>query len=71
MNGFVVVGSIVALAGIALVVAIRNRGDGTDPQMPAMLIAGPLAAAFGFVLAGLVIGFNGAAPLDLNTGASQ
>jgi uncharacterized membrane protein HdeD (DUF308 family) len=72
MNGFVVVGSIVALAGIALVVvAIRNRGDGTDPKMNAMLIAGTMAAAFGIVLAGFVIAFNAAAPLDLNTGASQ
>lgn len=73
MSGFVIVGGLVALAGIALVIhAIRNRGDGTDPQMNAMLIAGTMAAAFGIVLAGFVIAFNATAPLDLNaTGAGR
>ena len=72
MTGFVVLGSIVALAGIAAVVfAIVNRGDGDDPKTNAVLIVGTMAAAFGVVIAGFAIAYQSAAPLDMNTGASR
>jgi uncharacterized membrane protein HdeD (DUF308 family) len=73
MTAFVILGAIVALAGIAAVVfAIRNRGDGNDPKTNAMLIAGTMATAFGVVIAGFAIAYQTAAPLDLNaSGAAQ
>ena len=72
MTGFVVLGSIVALVGIAAVVfAIRNRGDGNDPKANAMLIGGTMAAAFGMVIAGFAIAYQSAAPLDLNAAAPR
>ena len=68
MSAIVILGAIVALAGIAVVVfAIRNRGDGEDPKANAMLIAGTMAAAFGIVIAGFSIAYNAAEPLDLNS----
>jgi hypothetical protein len=68
MGAFLVVGSIVALIGIAAVVlAVRNRGSGDDPKTNAMLIGGTMAAAFGIVIAGFSVAYQSAAPLDLNT----
>jgi hypothetical protein len=36
-----------------------------------MLIGGMMLTAFGIVIAGFAIAYNAAAPLDLNTGATQ
>jgi hypothetical protein len=68
MGAFLVIGSIVALIGIATVVlAVRNRGGGDDPKTNAMLIGGTMAAAFGIVIAGFSVAYQSAGPLDLNT----
>jgi drug/metabolite transporter (DMT)-like permease len=67
MGAFLVLGSLVALAGIgAVVFAIRNRRGGGDPKTNGMLIGGMMLAAFGLVLAGFSIAWQAAAPLDLN-----
>ena len=63
--GFVIIGALVALAGIGLVVsAVRNRGIGDSPGNHAMLIGGTMAAAFGIVLAGFAIAYDAAEPLE-------
>ena len=63
--GFVIVGALVALAGLGLVaVAVRNRGDGDSPGNNAMLIGGTMAAAFGIILAGFAIAYDAAEPLE-------
>jgi uncharacterized membrane protein HdeD (DUF308 family) len=65
-------GIVAALGGIAMVVlAIRNRGSGDDPKTNAMLIGGTMLTAFGVVIAGFVLAYAAAAPLDLNAGAAQ
>ena len=63
--GFVIVGALVALAGLGLVAsAVRNRGDGDSPGNNAMLIGGTMAAAFGLILAGFAIAYDAAEPLE-------
>jgi drug/metabolite transporter (DMT)-like permease len=72
MGAFLVLGSLVALAGIgAVVFAIRNRRGGGDPKTNAMLIGGTMAAAFGIVIAGFSVAWQSAAPLDLNSTEAQ
>lgn len=72
MTAFLAIGVAAALAGLAiLVTAIRNRGEGGDPRAHAMLIGGTMLTAFGVVLAGFVIAYNAAPPLDLNTAAAR
>ena len=67
MTAFLIIGTLVALLGIAAVAyAVRNRGSGDDPRTNAMLIAGTMAAAFGIVSAGFSIAYESAEPLDLN-----
>lgn len=63
--GFIIVGALVAMAGLGLVAgALRNRGDGDSPRAKAMLIGGTMAAAFGIVLAGFAIAYDAAEPLE-------
>jgi hypothetical protein len=72
MGAFLVLGSLVALAGIgAVVFAIRNRRGGGDPKTNGMLIGGTMAAAFGIVIAGFSVAWQSAAPLDLNSTEAQ
>jgi zinc transporter ZupT len=62
--GFVIFGVIAVIAGLVmLVVAIRNRGDGEDPKMTIMLMAGMMVTAFGMLIAGFSIGYSTADPL--------
>jgi hypothetical protein len=62
--GFVIVGALAVIAGLVmLVIAIRGRGDGQDPKMTVMLIAGMMVAAFGLLIAGFSIGYAAADPL--------
>ena len=70
MTAFAVIGSLAAIAGIvAVVLAIRQRGDGEDPKNNAMLIGGTMLAAFGIVIAGFSIAYQRATPLALNAAA--
>jgi len=71
MSGFVVLGTIAAILGLALLVtAIRHQGE-QRPRYAAMLIGGMMMTAFGLVIAGFAIAYQRTAPLDLNTGAAQ
>ena len=68
---FIVVGAIAVVAGLALLVtAIRHQGE-QRPRYAAMLIGGMMMTAFGLVIAGFAIAYQRAAPLDLNSGATQ
>ena len=66
MTAFVVLGAIVALAGLA-VLATGLRTPLGEPKRQAMMIGGTMAAAFGIVIAGFAIAYESAAPLDLNS----
>ena len=66
MTAFEIVGVIATLAGLVLVVtAIRHHAERL-PRHTAMLIGGMMLTAFGIVLAGFAIVYQGAAPLALN-----
>ena len=65
MTGFIAVGALFLLAGLATL-AVALRGDRTRPRSVAMLIAGMMATAFGILLAGFAIAYRAAPPLDLN-----
>jgi hypothetical protein len=72
MSLFVPLGVIAALAGLVMVIkAIRQRRTGEDPRNTAMLIGGTMLTAFGVVIAGFVLAYNAAAPLDLNAGEAR
>jgi drug/metabolite transporter (DMT)-like permease len=69
MTVFVVIGALIAIAGLAvLVTAVRHQGE-QHPRYAAMLIGGMMATAFGVIIAGFAIAYQRAAPLDLNQGA--
>ena len=71
MTGFVILGVLAALIGLAiLVTAIRHQHE-QRPRYAAMLIGGMMMTAFGIVIAGFAIAYQRAAPLDLNAGAAQ
>ena len=71
MTGFVLVGAVAVIAGIALLVtAIRHQGE-QRPRDAAMLIGGMMMTAFGLVIAGFAIAYQHTAPLDLNTGSAR
>jgi drug/metabolite transporter (DMT)-like permease len=71
MSGFVVLGVIAAILGLALLAtAIRHQRE-QRPRYAAMLIGGMMMTAFGLVIAGFAIAYQRTAPLDLNTGAAQ
>lgn len=72
MSPVVILGALAALAGIGVLIhAIRNRGDGNDPKMNVLLIAGMMLTAFGLLIAGFSIGYSSAEPLDLNAEGPQ
>ena len=69
MTGFVILGALAAIVGLALLVtALRHQGE-QRPRYAAMLIGGMMMTAFGIVIAGFAIAYQRAAPLDLNSGA--
>jgi hypothetical protein len=71
VTAFVIVGAVVALAGLAVLVTGLRTPEG-EPKRQAMMIGGTMAAAFGIVIAGFAIAYQAAAPLDLNSaGAAQ
>jgi hypothetical protein len=71
VSAFVPVGLVAILAGGALVVSGIRKHEAQHPRHVAMLIGGMMLTAFGIVIAGFAIAYNAAAPLDLNTGATQ
>ena len=70
MTGFIVAGAIVALLGLAVLVAGLKAPVGL-PRRSAMLIGGTMATAFGVVIAGFAIAYESTPPLDLNSGGSM
>ena len=70
MTGFIVVGAVVALLGLAVLVAGLRAPVG-EPRRNAMLIGGTMATAFGVIIGGFAIAYESAPPLDLNSGGSQ
>jgi len=71
MAFFSILGIVAAAVGLALLVtAIRHQGE-QRPRYAAMLIGGMMMTAFGLVIAGFAIAYQRAAPLDLNSGATQ
>ena len=67
----IILGVIAVAGGLALLaVAIRHQKD-QDPRYAAMLIGGMMLTAFGLVIAGFALAYDAAAPLDLNTAATQ
>lgn len=67
MNGFIAIGAVALLAGLALLVTgIRNHAA-QNPRHVAMLIGGMMMTAFGLVIAGFAIAYQRTPPLDLNT----
>ena len=71
MTGFVVIGAIALVAGLALLVTGIRKHEAQHPKHVAMLIGGMMLTAFGLVLAGFAIAYQTAAPLDLNAGAAE
>ena len=71
MTVFTILGIVAVAVGLALLVtAIRHQGE-QRPRYAAMLIGGMMMTAFGLVIAGFAIAYQRAAPLDLNSGATQ
>jgi multisubunit Na+/H+ antiporter MnhB subunit len=71
MSGFMVLGVIAVLAGLALLVTgIRHQKE-QRPRYAAMLIGGMMLTAFGLIMAGFAIAYQNSAPLDLNAGAGR
>ncbi len=68
--GFLIVGAIFALAGIAAL-AIALRGDRQHPRTVALLIGGMMATVFGLLLGGFAIASSAARPLDRTAGVAQ
>jgi hypothetical protein len=70
MTAFIVVGALVAIVGLAVLVAGLRTPAG-QPKRAAMMIGGMMATAFGIVIAGFAIGWEATPPLDLNSGGAQ
>ena len=71
MSLFIPFGIVVALAGLALLVAAIRHQSEQQPRYAAMLIGGMMMTAFGIIIAGFAIAYQRAAPLDLNAGAAS
>ena len=66
MTGFIILGAVCTLIGLAvLTVAIRHQ-DEQRPRHAAMLLGGMMLTAFGLVIGGFAIAYNATDPLDLN-----
>ena len=64
---YLVVGVIALLAGLAMLgMALRQRGDASNPKATAMLIGGMMVMTFGLLLCAFWIAFATGAPADLN-----
>ena len=70
MTGFIVLGAIVAVLGLAVLVVGLKSPVG-EPRRSAMMIGGTMATAFGVVIAGFAIAYESAPPLDLNSGGAR
>ena len=70
MTGFIVLGAIAAVVGLAVLVGGLKSPVG-QPKRTAMLIGGTMATAFGVIIAGFAIAYESAPPLDLNAGGNQ
>jgi Ca2+/H+ antiporter len=66
MTGFVILGAVAAIAGLALLITAIRHNRERLPRYAAMLIGGMMLTAFGLVIAGFAIAYQSAAPLDLN-----
>lgn len=63
---YLVVGVIALLAGLAMLgMALRQRGDATNPKATAMLIGGMMVMTFGLLMSAFWIAFATGAPADL------
>jgi len=71
MTAFIILGTIAALMGVALLVNAIRHQDEQRPRYAAMLIGGMMMTAFGIVIAGFAIAYQRTAPFDLNTGAAR
>jgi Ca2+/H+ antiporter len=71
MNGFVPLGGLVLVIGLALLVAGIRKHKAQHPRHVAMLIGGMMLTAFGIVIAGFAIVYQRTAPLDMNSAAPQ
>jgi Ca2+/H+ antiporter len=71
MTGFIVLGAIALIGGLALLVTGIRKHEAQHPRHVAMLIGGMMLTAFGLVIAGFAIAYQRTPPLDLNTGAAQ
>jgi Ca2+/H+ antiporter len=71
MNGFVPLGGLVLVIGLALLVAGIRKHKAQHPRHVAMLIGGMMLTAFGLVLAGFAIAYENTPPLDLNSGGAR
>jgi hypothetical protein len=67
MTGFIALGALFAIVGAAMLATALRGQVGVSPKSTALLIAGMMATAFGIVIAGFAIAYQGAAPLDLNS----
>jgi Ca2+/H+ antiporter len=71
MSGFVIIGAVALIAGLAFLVTGIRKHKAQHPKHVAMLIGGMMLTAFGLVIAGFAVAYQNAAPLDLNAGATQ
>ena len=62
MTGFVVIGAIALVAGLALLVTGIRKHEAQHPKHVAMLIAGMMITAFGLLLGGFAIAYTAAGP---------
>lgn len=67
MSGFIAIGAVALLAGLALLVTGIRKHEAQNPRHVAMLIGGMMMTAFGLVIAGFAIAYQRTPPLDLNT----
>ena len=66
MTFFIPAGAVILLCGLVLLVTGVRRHREQNPRHVAMLIGGMMMTAFGLIIAGFAIAYQGAAPLDLN-----
>ena len=67
----ILLGGFALIAGLVLLVTGIRKHKAQHPKHVAMLIGGMMLTAFGLVIAGFAIGYQSAAPLDLNAGAAR
>jgi hypothetical protein len=68
---FVVLGTLSALSGAALLFAALRGSPGTSKRSTAQLIGGMMALAFGLVLAAFAIAYATTEPYQFNEGAAS